>query len=525
MKRTFMVDCVAGNGKTTQAVRICTSEKGSRILYVCFQKYDRQDVIQKLEAQGFELQNDPLRGISVLLHPETKTEIHVANVHALGAWVLRKEMETVVHPIDENRSFWQTYMQKYPRSYESFEEGGVDPRYVGDILFSLRNFMITKFGEVVPLGELQRDEDGEAILRSLRARGGNVSQRQMDEFLKDLGEAVKVYEKEENQRRKKKNRMTVTTYADMLEPLERYREEYDIVIVDEAQDQPPVGLQRLTSAVSWDRLYLFGDVNQRIFGFSGTVRDIFSYIHSILPKTVAVECVEGEEARRTWRVPQENIHLAHMHLLREKKHIPVRNGGTVGGLTEFLIATKFRGETGMVLVRNRILRKKVEAILRDAGVPSIYVERLRWLAEAREAFRRIEGGDYEERDVQKVARFLGTHAGADPQAEDVLRWMGVDPEELGRVGVDVDTIYTHLKKNPIERKVLTGEVEPVVISTIHRAKGKEADHVLLLQNCTKLTEFMAQLYPEHEIPVKYVAHTRHRIGHYIHNIESYPYYL
>lgn len=335
----------------------------------------------------------------------------------------------------------------------------------------------------------------------------NVSDSMLKKFLQDLYKRMATYEQEENRRRKKTKKVHVCTYTDMLLALDRFSGTYDLVIVDEAQDQPPVGIEKLLRSVEWNELLVLGDTNQRIFSFAGTERDIFSFVHSRFPGVV--EYVDGEDARKTWRVPSDTLYLAHLHMQKPKRHIPAREGGKVGNVTDFLRAVKSGGK-GMILVRDRALLPVAVGILKGASIPYIYVEYTRYLTDARRAYEKILGGEYSEKDVRVVARWLGIK---EDEKDEELELMGYDTEEVESI-LDMDTVLKELKKDPVKEKILRGKVEPVVVSTIHKAKGKEADHVLLIRGSTRLTHLISSTFPEYEKTVKYVAHTRHREGFY-----------
>lgn len=285
---------------------------------------------------------------------------------------------------------------------------------------------------------------------------------------------------------------------------------YDFVCVDEAQDYSAVALDftmRLVHPEAGGRLLFVGDPRQSIFGFAGADSDALDRIitraqAAVLPLSITYRCPSSHVELAKRIAPETevsptardgNVHWIHDKALpkwvREGDLVLCRSNGP-------LVSTCLRlaRDGKRAFVRGRDLAKKLADMSRKAFRNGLhaYDEVLAAFedAEIAQLRARLRGRPHEEtviadrRDLIACLRYL-----VDDLAQDANPTQATLEERIQRTFGEDDSA--------------------VVLSTVHRAKGREADRVVILY-----PELMPATYAETpeairgEECVQFVALTR-----------------
>lgn len=329
-------------------------------------------------------------------------------------------------------------------------------------------------------------------------------------------------------------------YTDMLSEFvaSDIRVQLDVLLVDEAQDLSSLQW-RVVERLARDarRVVVAGDDDQAIYRWAGA--DVEHFID--LPG-------ESRVLGQSWRCPPFIQMLSGEIINRVQHRRPKvwapRKDAKSGGLTRVAmfddadVADEWREGVAtppvLVLARNAyVLREQVEPVLRAQGMvyeiggrTSLNLgalaaaeswERLRrgtpvTLGEAREMYQYLSGLTSIKRGFKNLPTF-----GDDPDAPVSMRdlidhgGLRVDPEKKWFNALDKlpseDMSYMLAARRRGERLRATPRVK---LSTIHSAKGGEADHVVLMTEMARRTHKEMEANPEDEMRVWYVATTRTR---------------
>lgn len=301
----------------------------------------------------------------------------------------------------------------------------------------------------------------------------------------------------------------------------------DVVIVDEAQDLSPLQWRALWAfAKDAQRVYLAGDDDQAIYEWAGASAGAF------LSQPGAIEVLP-----QSYRCPGPVTQLAQgivegIQEPRQAKEWRPRPGeGRVSSIAELDSLTTVKTGSTLVLYRNHAFANDVLRVLRAEGTPYLQQGKsslnpevvrtlLAWEA-LRHPQRAIHVDDLElifsyaspqrisaeqrgrarEAKLQSWTRAaLGTIADW-PDGIFDAPWYNV----LDRLREDVFYLRRVIERGG--RAALTS-TPTVALSTIHGAKGAEADHVVLLTHMSRLVRKSFELAPDAERRVWYVAVTR-----------------
>lgn len=299
----------------------------------------------------------------------------------------------------------------------------------------------------------------------------------------------------------------------------------DVVLVDEAQD---------LSKLQWDvvhrlsgnarRVYIVGDDDQAIYSFLGA--DPYGFLDHPADDTIILD--------KSWRVPSRIGSEADkiIRKVQKRQDKDFAWNRTKEGLMRYVSADPYlilrrTQEQTMLLARHKAQCWSLHNQLEEHHIPhSINGTSLLTgkRAEKLLAYLKLRRGD----DVT-----IGEAADAVslvPHQIDRLKKMRdaarQDPDRVvGKkdVGIDWDrTWWQYAAKNPQEekenyniRKHLNRHgleilgVDPLIdISTIHAAKGREADHVVLMTDCYKSVWDEQSRTMENELRLAYVGVTR-----------------
>lgn len=320
-----------------------------------------------------------------------------------------------------------------------------------------------------------------------------------------------------------KTKNHLVDYTDMLEKFVQsdWCPKLDVLFVDESQDLALLQWHVITKlAQHTRRLVIAGDDDQAIYRWAGAAVDHFIDMEG-----------QVQILNKSWRVPPEIQSLSanvinKVKKRRQKEWAPMDKEGFVDRSVH-LEHVDWSDKNILVLVRNAFLMKSVEELLHANGIiyrrrghssvrPSVLEGILAWedlrkgkdvsLDQAEKVYGLMSSGS-------RVKRGFKSLPGFQPNAPIRLN----DLKERG--GLLVDTIWHEaLDRIPAEerayllRALQKGESllkKPrVEISTVHGAKGGEADHVILLTDMASRTYDEYWKNPDDEARVWYVAVTR-----------------
>lgn len=313
------------------------------------------------------------------------------------------------------------------------------------------------------------------------------------------------------------------------------------LMVDEAQDLSRCqwNMVKLLSNHA-EETYIAGDDDQAIFRWAGA--DIETWIN--LPgKTMLLE--------RSYRVPSRVAELAgtivaRLRQRRKKTWFPREESGEVHYIPDLEGLNMDQGQW-LLLARNGYLLKRFEEYCESQGLIFDSPTNRESKAPIWEAIqiwcRLTDKKPISAREALVVYTLLGTSAGvawgmkgslrkvADKTPnraffmEDLVRDYGLltaEPWEKALVKITNEDRHYFLKA--IEKGETPGKTARIRISTIHGAKGGEADNVVLMTDMAKRTYEEYQLNPDDEHRVWYVGVTRTRVNLYVIGARTLRYY-
>ena len=321
-----------------------------------------------------------------------------------------------------------------------------------------------------------------------------------------------------------------------------------ILIVDEAQDIAPLNAAILTRYLdSFDHVIIAGDDDQAIFGFASATPDFMLSTpvdrEIILPQSYRLPVEVWKLARR---IIDQNRHRKY------KDFKPRDEKGYVGDIYSFDEALEIlqqrKDEGVFILSRNTYFLKEWAELLDRYDVPFTLVGRRRKLPqrivrilkalhvikEGRslpqdEAFyllKQLRIGKVKGTTHMKIAEALSRlsngYSSASPEGKVIKKLIHTPPHEI-LVSEDAGLIKRWWKRIT---KIEEWEKPKVKLSTIHSAKGLEAENVILDTRITARVMDEAQLDIEPERRVAYVGITRARQRLYLCTPKSknYTYY-
>ncbi len=298
----------------------------------------------------------------------------------------------------------------------------------------------------------------------------------------------------------------------------------DVVIVDEAQDLSPLQWQAFWQfAGGCERVYIAGDDDQAIYEWAGAD-----------PATFIAQPGAVEVLPRSYRCPKKVTDLAQRVIsrvhVRQPKAWEPREGATGLVSTVATVDTLRVPETGSVLFlyRNHKYADRVTSFLQTEGVPyvvqgqsSVPVNATRAILaweRLRKRTRAIPISELEQvfahSSTRRLPMALRELARQDESVSGESLIARGWPTEIFegawyRVLDRLAELEFYLRK-VIQRAGAAGltEVPRITLSTIHGAKGGEADHVIVLTEMSRLVRRGFERDPDSERRVWYVAVTR-----------------
>lgn len=287
----------------------------------------------------------------------------------------------------------------------------------------------------------------------------------------------------------------VVDFSDMLDLAIGLDPACKVLVLDEAQDFSPQQWQLVESFVpSIPRIIVAGDDDQAIYKWSGADPEgMFKFQTKYKATTRVLE--------QSYRIPS-SVHVLANRLIGnvktrvQKQYKPRDHVGTVNKYGNCRLVPFDPNEDTLILVRNHALRRPVEDVLLSSGIPyrtdggfpgpldnhfakaiKLWIKLYNDVANGREVF-------LTDSDINAIKRCV-QHSYRPPLERDA--------EALAVSGISWQRLF-YFPKNlgPYYQMVMNkyGTVEvptKIRISTIHNSKGREADHVVLINGMTERT--------------------------------------
>ena len=411
-----------------------------------------------------------------------------------------------------NKAIADEARRKFPKS--------IEPRTAHS--FAFRALGVTKRGNVVPKFRHEHLDDYRDALQPVHGmRDGQMRTavlKTMDNFLIDAGKRLKVEHcpiedparsnairaiakpiLEQLMHFQRHDRpITHDVYLKSFELLHRIDDAFDYIMVDEAQDLNPV---LISIAMKARRpLLVVGDSYQSIYRFRGAVDAMDQFAADPLPLS------------QSWRFGESVARLANRILSSHSVRPRFRLSGNPAITTQIV---RYGGRlsiapgTAILARTNARLFMSLAPLARPFHLIGGFRDLERQIASA----WALRCGRVREVTDQAVARFA-TWAHLDAAAErgdaEAKRWRMI----VEAYGEDLPAILSRLGALHREKE----QDAQIIVSTAHKAKGREFDAVLVLDDFPKPSELRAKRFqkPEsrteidQEINLLYVACTRAR---------------
>ena len=338
----------------------------------------------------------------------------------------------------------------------------------------------------------------------------------LEEQWQEMNEDLSWFEVERVDRglREFKAKRGLKDFTDMLVDFVEHglKIELDLLVVDEAQDLSQAQWRMVIAlAAHAKRTIIAGDDDQAIFRWAGA--DV-EYFINLSGKTTVLD--------KSYRIPrliqQTAAHIIEgVTVRRAKEWEPRDDEGTITYHTS-TDTVDMSGGSWLVLDRNEYLLDYVEDQCRREG--HVYERRGRKsvtekdLATIRAWESLRKGGEATATDTRNILRYI-IHDGPDlPKSgrftlRDLQQNWGVSTDDIWHEAFD--------KMSLVERSYLLSSLRHgekihqtprIRLSTIHSAKGGEADNVILYTDMAARTYKGMMKYPEDEMRVFYVGATR-----------------
>lgn len=281
-----------------------------------------------------------------------------------------------------------------------------------------------------------------------------------------------------------------------------------IIFVDEAQDLSNLQWAVIDQMAKFDRvqeIHVAGDDDQAIYEWSGANTHGMAEFEDRYKSSRLI-------LNQSWRVPL-SVHKMAMSLVNtienrvDKEYLPRSEVGRVRRMANFNPKSLKHGDDILILCRNFVTRKEIEDELirhrtpykNEGGLPGLFSSRI---ADAIRVFRKLEEGKpVTQAEIDKIIAAANDHTRREVQTKDFkpmlkrgfLRSLVIPPSLIDFYR-DAD-----LSSEPTIR-----------LSTIHSAKGREADHVVLHTGLTAKTLSDMDRNGDAEARVFYVGVTRSR---------------
>jgi DNA helicase-2/ATP-dependent DNA helicase PcrA len=322
----------------------------------------------------------------------------------------------------------------------------------------------------------------------------------------------------------KKNRGLID-YTDMLTRYldEGYIPQFSVLFVDEAQDLSQLQWRIVERMVQNSEVaYIAGDDDQAIFRWSGA--DIEHFIN--LKGDVQV-------LDHSYRLPIE-IHRLSSDIVetienrREKRFKSNENNGYVH-YNNSVAELNLDSGNWLLLVRNGYMVKNLEVFCQNQGIFYTFRDKgpdfNEALLAARQWQRLIKGESISGENAKLISKYISKRQKKFIDDQPYMLFDFDAPHEvwhkvLNKISVEDREYFISM----LRRGEKLQDPPRVKISTIHGAKGGEADNVALFTDISFKTHEAMQRYPDDEARVFYVGATRAKVNLHIMSPETTRYF-
>lgn len=295
-------------------------------------------------------------------------------------------------------------------------------------------------------------------------------------------------------------------YTDLLEQFSTALD-VDLFILDEAQDLSPLQWKVVDLAASRaEKIYLAGDDDQAIYDFSGANSSVFLEHEGesvVLPQSFRTP-------RSVQRIAQE---VSNSIRVRQPKVWAPREAEGKVDQVRYESSLDLSEGSWLLLARNHMALSRFETVVQNQGYTYIKEDKHSTSDSAGRAIQSWEkwrkGARLDTKSIRNLNKFIPGLIGWVPRLPSTIEESPLDLAMKDRSWMDV--IQIAAKKREYIRSCLANheslfDKPRVTISTIHHAKGGEADHVALITDITQNP--WNQMETDSEKRVLYVALTR-----------------
>ena len=314
-------------------------------------------------------------------------------------------------------------------------------------------------------------------------------------------------------------------YADMLE---RFVEQdvspsFDVLFIDEAQDLSPLQWRMVRSLWSKaDKTYIAGDDDQAIFKWAGA--DVDSFI------ALKEEVDQIDTLKQSYRIPGGPIHELSQSIIErvnnrfDKTYRPREVVGKLNRYSDITQVDMSEGEWLVLASANYFLEDAKDLCelqgwyFSHKGRNSIPLDLLLAIQHWQEWSK---GGMLNVIQIKNIYSYLGENVTRGYRAgktfdndlsyvrEDCIADHGLLTDKVWyEAFTKIDTNTENYIRNMLANKEKISQTPRITMSTIHGAKGGEADNVLLLPDITKSAVDHNDVDPDELHRLFYVAVTR-----------------
>ena len=446
--QNLIVEAVAGSGKTTTGVKMLgLVPKDQKVLFVAFNRH-----------------------IAKELSKRAPKHVRVSTFHSLGYKAIRQAFGNVT--VDERKVYriLENYFDKKTQSHLF----GPVKKLVSLVKANLTGVDYLDLSQLASYYGIDLDNEEDAIFQGVQ---------------------YAVQKSVEMQK--------VIDYDDMCYFPVYFKmktDTYDFVFIDEAQDTNKNQIELVMLCVREDtRVVACGDRYQSLYGFRGA--DV-----NAIPNLIGALSAETLPLSITYRNPKSIVTLVNQKF----PHIPLEAAEwAIDGEIRDLIYQKALVEMApgdMVLCRNNaplvrpafaLIRNGIKAVIRgrDIGKGLLSLIRKMEVSDVSDLFLKLSG--YENVEVTKLL-------------------LAEKNNQAQALQDRIDTIYAIADGCEyvfeVERKieeVFSDEVEGVVFSTVHKAKGLEADNIFIIKPSLMPSSYAQSAWElQQEDNIMYVAYTR-----------------
>lgn len=463
--KSAVINATAGSGKTTVLVEASkiAMKKGS-VLFLAFNKSIAQELGRKMDGTGVECKT----------------------LHSHGFRAIQKKMNFSCE-IDEKK--WNKYIsEKEDVLFDDidFESDSEKSEYIGECvkLLNLARINLIRYNK----------DDYNELWELADHHNLNIDDRQISIVNDILNICYKLDD--------------IIDFTDMItlplnENMKRFIPKYDTVFVDEAQDLSKAQRELMLASIKPNgRFIACGDRKQCISGFAGA--DVFSFNKLVeiagteLPLSICYRCGKDIIGLAQTIVPyiepfegQVNGEIIHTTDLKEAKNgdmiICRKSAPLVSTCLRFIANGK------SALVKGRDIAEGLKAIVERTKTNDVEKMLDKIQKEVNKVKKRLERYGYEGK-LEEQPQYINI-----VDKIECIEAIADGCNDVDEVLDKLDELFTDTKNGNI-----------ITLSTIHKAKGLEADNVfIILPDCLPMRrKGQKQWEFEQEMNLKYVAITR-----------------